>query len=119
MLILQIIRDEPTPLRKLDSRIPRDLETISLKCLEKDPARRYTTALELADDLQPLCPLRRGDLWGIRRRAIPRSYALQATYVGVCRSRAHRVRGDLPRGQNQNSDQNVSSSTYVSSRGSS
>ncbi len=51
MLIVQILRDEPPSLRKLNSRIPRDLETITLKCLQKDPHRRYATALEVADDL--------------------------------------------------------------------
>ena len=52
MLILQILRDEPPRPRRLNHRIPRDLETICLKCLEKDPARRYPTAAALADDLQ-------------------------------------------------------------------
>ena len=54
MMIVQILQDEPPNPRKLQSRIPRDLETICLKCLEKDPSRRYTTAAELADDLQHL-----------------------------------------------------------------
>jgi WD40 repeat protein/tRNA A-37 threonylcarbamoyl transferase component Bud32 len=52
MLILQILSDEPTRPRKLNSNIHRDLETITLKCLEKDPAKRYQTARELADDLR-------------------------------------------------------------------
>ncbi len=52
MLILQIQRDEPPRPRRLNSRIPRDLETITLKCLEKEPLRRYQTAQELADDLK-------------------------------------------------------------------
>ena len=52
MLVVQIVHDEPPSPRKLKSHIARDLETITLKCLEKDPARRYSTALELADDLR-------------------------------------------------------------------
>ncbi|HXF18680.1 MAG TPA: serine/threonine-protein kinase [Burkholderiales bacterium] len=52
MLIVQILRDEPPSPRKLNARIPRDLETITLKCLEKDPAGRYQTSEELADELR-------------------------------------------------------------------
>lgn len=52
MLIKQVIEDEPASPRKLDSQIPRDLETICLKCLEKDPRKRYSTAKALADELQ-------------------------------------------------------------------
>ena len=52
MLIVQILRDEPPSPRKLNGRVPRDLETITLKCLEKDPAKRYPTAQALADELR-------------------------------------------------------------------
>lgn len=48
----KIIEDEPPSLRSLDARIPQDLETICLKCLEKDPALRYQSANELSADLQ-------------------------------------------------------------------
>jgi hypothetical protein len=50
-VLARIQRDEPRPPRLADPRVPRDLETIALKCIEKDPARRYASAKELADDL--------------------------------------------------------------------
>jgi len=52
MLLKQVIGDESPSPRKLDGRIPRDLETICLKCLEKEPRRRYQSASELAADLR-------------------------------------------------------------------
>lgn len=48
----QIREDDPLPPRRLQPPIPRDLETICLHCLEKEPTRRYATAQELADDLR-------------------------------------------------------------------
>jgi WD40 repeat protein len=51
MLLKQVIDDEVPSPRKLNNSIPRDLETITLKCLQKDPSRRYQTAQALADDL--------------------------------------------------------------------
>jgi WD40 repeat protein/serine/threonine protein kinase len=50
--ILQVLGNEPVSLRRLVPKLPRDLETICLKCLEKLPARRYASAGALADDLQ-------------------------------------------------------------------
>ena len=51
-LLFQIIRDEPVRPRRLNSRIPRDLETIVLKAMAKRPADRYGSAQALADDLR-------------------------------------------------------------------
>ena len=46
-----VIHEEPVTPSRLVPRLPRDLETICLKCLKKDPQRRYATAEELAEDL--------------------------------------------------------------------
>src|SRR5262249_34889016 len=50
-LLRQIAFEEPVRPRGLNKAIPMELETIVLKALEKNPAERYTTAKELADDL--------------------------------------------------------------------
>jgi serine/threonine-protein kinase len=49
--LLQVVRDDPVPPRKFQPGVPRDLETVCLKCLHKDPARRYASASDLALDL--------------------------------------------------------------------
>jgi WD40 repeat protein len=51
-IVLQVLQRDPEPPRKVDPRIDRDLETICLKCLDKDARRRYDSAAALADDLQ-------------------------------------------------------------------
>jgi WD40 repeat protein len=48
----QVMADEPVPVRRLQPKVARDLETICHKCLRKEPRERYGTALDLADDLQ-------------------------------------------------------------------
>src|SRR5262249_50573795 len=50
--VLQVLHNEPVPVTSLQPNVPKDLETICLKCLHKDPRRRYGSALELAEDLQ-------------------------------------------------------------------
>lgn len=52
MLLDKVLSAEPPSPRGFDDRIPKDLETICLKCLEKDAAKRYATAQELADELR-------------------------------------------------------------------
>jgi hypothetical protein len=52
MLLYQVQHEEPRPPRKLNDGIPRDLETICLKAMAKEPTRRYPTAGELAEDLR-------------------------------------------------------------------
>ena len=51
-IVLQVLSDEPLRPRQLQPTLPLDLETICLKCLDKSPRRRYTTALDLAEDLE-------------------------------------------------------------------
>jgi hypothetical protein len=79
--VLQVLdRDPPRP-RSLNARIDRDLETICLKCLEKEPPKRYDSALALAEDLErwlagrpiqarPTWPARRALKWAKRNPAL-------------------------------------------------
>jgi tRNA A-37 threonylcarbamoyl transferase component Bud32 len=89
MLLAQAASEDPRPPRLLNDRIPRDLETICLKCLAKDPRRRYRTAGALAADLRcwlagepirarPVGRLERLWLWAKRRRAVVAAGALAA-----------------------------------------
>jgi WD40 repeat protein len=52
MLLVQVMQDEPRPPRRLNDKIPKDLETICLKAMAKEPGRRYATAQALAEDLR-------------------------------------------------------------------
>jgi serine/threonine protein kinase len=77
MILHQVLHEEPRPPRSLNDRIPRDLETICLKGMAKEPSRRYRSAQELGDDLRRFCkgepiqarPVGRGEkLWRWCRR---------------------------------------------------
>lgn len=50
--LLQVLHHDPLPVTSLQPNAPRDLETICLKCLRKEPHKRYGSALELAEDVQ-------------------------------------------------------------------
>lgn len=68
MLIYQVLNEEPRPVRRINKRAPRDLETICMKAMAKQPGDRYATALELAQDLERFC---RGEPILARRTAWP------------------------------------------------
>jgi serine/threonine protein kinase len=76
----QVVADEPVPPRRLQSATPRDLETICLKCLRKEPNKRYASAQDLAGDLErylaaepirarPVSSIERTVKWARRRPA--------------------------------------------------
>jgi WD40 repeat protein/tRNA A-37 threonylcarbamoyl transferase component Bud32 len=50
--VLQVVSDEPVPPGRLNTQVPADVETICLMCLRKEPARRYGSAADLAEDLR-------------------------------------------------------------------
>jgi len=90
----QVTSAEPVPPQRLQPGVPRDLETICLKCLEKEPARRYATAAELADDLQrfaqgktirarPVGMIGRGVKWAKRRPLVAALLALVLLVAAV------------------------------------
>jgi WD40 repeat protein/tRNA A-37 threonylcarbamoyl transferase component Bud32 len=81
MLLHQVLHDEPRSPRSLNDRIPRDLETIALKAMAKEPSRRFASAKDLADDLRrwldgrpiharPVGPAERLWRWCRRRPAL-------------------------------------------------
>jgi hypothetical protein len=87
--LVQVLTEDPLAPRRLQPRIPPDLEAICLKCLSKEPGRRYATARDLAEDLRafsqgrptvarPIGALERGWRWGRRHKALASLYAVSA-----------------------------------------
>jgi len=92
--VIQVISDEPVPPRRLNASIPRDLETICLKCLEKESGKRYPSAAALADDLgrylagepivaRPVTRVERAVKWAQRRPAIAALLGLVALVTAL------------------------------------
>jgi len=92
---MDLIRNlEPVAPAVLQPALPRDLNTICLKCLEKDPVKRYSTALELAEELdrylggfpikaRPLGPLALGLRWCGRNRSLAKALAAAAALLMI------------------------------------
>jgi WD40 repeat protein len=94
MLLHQVLGDEPRPPRSLNDRIPRDLETICLKAIAKQPARRYASAADLAADLRrflasepiqarPVGALGRAGRWAQRRPTVAGLLALLFVVLAI------------------------------------
>jgi eukaryotic-like serine/threonine-protein kinase len=92
--IHQVIFQEPVPPTLLNPKVPRDLETICLKCLQKDPARRYATTAVLADDLgrflrgEPILARRAGPVervvkWIRRHRSLAAAIVIGILFLNV------------------------------------
>jgi tRNA A-37 threonylcarbamoyl transferase component Bud32 len=102
--LLQVLGDEPVPPRRLNPSVPPDLETICLKCLEKEPSRRYASAGALAEDLarwlggepilaRPTGRLERLIKWARRRpTAAALILVITAAVVGAAALGAHDLR---------------------------
>jgi serine/threonine protein kinase/tetratricopeptide (TPR) repeat protein len=91
-ILKQIAFDEPIAPRKLNNKLPRDLETVVCKCLEKNPDHRYPTAKELAEDLRlylserpirakPATLAQRARKWSQRHPAVVRSAVILLVLV--------------------------------------
>lgn len=113
-VIMKVVSDEARPMRTIDSSIPTDLDTIVMKCLEKDPQRRYDSARALADDLrryldgEPIAARRTTFVyrWMKRARKHPTMATLLAiAFVAVLASMAWAVTTSLRSAERQRAAQ--------------
>jgi tetratricopeptide (TPR) repeat protein len=110
-LLKKVVEEDPKPPRKLNPKVDGDLETVILRCLEKDPARRYPSARDLAEDLgrylagepvlaRPASIVYRFQKWVARRKALAAAMsvallagiAVAGILTGGAVERAHEAR---------------------------
>ncbi|QEG01782.1 Serine/threonine-protein kinase PknB [Stieleria maiorica] len=90
----QLLNDQVVPPSRLNPKTPRDLDTICLKCLEKDPQRRYATSDDLAADVErflrhepiharPLSRTKRFVRWGRRNPSLAAVFLMFTAFLGL------------------------------------
>jgi eukaryotic-like serine/threonine-protein kinase len=115
----QVRSHDPAAPRRLRPQMPRDLETICLKCLAKEPARRYVTAGELAEELErfldgrpirarPVGALGRLMKWAQRQRALAALVAVSAvslvTFIVLVMLHNFRLQAEVRRAENSETE---------------
>jgi hypothetical protein len=130
-VLVRVLTEEPLPPSRLNPRGPRDLEVICLKCLAKEPGRRYASALALADDLrrwlagEPVSARRAGRLeraarWARRHPAAAGLVAVSAvavlaagaaaaalSYSGLLRDERNEAQGQRERAEAAQAEEKV------------
>jgi tetratricopeptide (TPR) repeat protein len=109
--LIQVLEQEPVSPRRLNAKVPRDLDTITLKCLGKEPGRRYGSAGDLAADLKrwqtnepilarPVGALERLSKWARRRPAAAGLFAALPAVLVVSFGMLYNLwRADRARGE--------------------